>query len=117
MPIYEYACESCDHHFETMQSITAPPIAVCPSCGAEKVRKQISASGFVLKGSGWYLSDYARKDSQKPDHKSEAPTDQKPAPKADEKSAPKKEGASETAAPPPAPSPSQKTTAPASERG
>ncbi len=62
MPIYEYACEECGESFEELYlpgAAKQPP--VCPRCGAAQVRRKVSAAGFVLKGSGWYLTDYARK--------------------------------------------------------
>ena len=62
MPIYEYQCKKCGQ-FEHMQRITDPPLARCPSCRG-KVTKLISNSSFQLKGSGWYVTDYARKDSK-----------------------------------------------------
>ena len=61
MPIYEYACEHCGV-FEEMQRINDPPLAKCPKC-KRKVRRLISQTSFQLKGSGWYVTDYARKDS------------------------------------------------------
>lgn len=60
MPIYEYVCESCEHHFESMQRLSDPPPGECPACQGQGVRKLISAAGFQFKGSGWYLTDYAR---------------------------------------------------------
>lgn len=61
MPIYEYECPSCGK-FEAMQKITADPLTVCETCG-KPVRKLMSLSSFALKGSGWYVTDYARKDT------------------------------------------------------
>ena len=58
MPIYEYRCEHCGV-FEEMQRITDPPLSRCPKC-QRKVRRLISSTSFQLKGSGWYLTDYAR---------------------------------------------------------
>jgi putative FmdB family regulatory protein len=58
MPIYEYRCEHCGD-FEEMQRITDPPLSSCPRC-RRKVRRLISNTSFQLKGSGWYLTDYAR---------------------------------------------------------
>ena len=58
MPIYEYRCEHCGD-FEEMQRITDPPLARCPKC-RRKVRRLISNTSFQLKGSGWYMTDYAR---------------------------------------------------------
>jgi putative FmdB family regulatory protein len=60
VPIYEYQCTQCGEIFEAFQKITDEPIAQCKFCQA-KVEKLISHSSFQLKGSGWYLTDYARK--------------------------------------------------------
>ena len=59
MPIYEYECEKCNTTFEAMQSVAAKPLKKCTvlSCKG-KVHRLVSASGFILKGSGWYTSDY-----------------------------------------------------------
>ncbi|MBX3026450.1 zinc ribbon domain-containing protein [bacterium] len=59
MPIYEYRCEKCGD-FEVTQRITEDPLKKCPTC-RRKVRKLISNTSFQLKGSGWYITDYARK--------------------------------------------------------
>lgn len=58
MPIYEYACDACGQHHEIMQKISDQPLTHCPSCGGT-MRKMISNTSFVLKGSGWYKTDYA----------------------------------------------------------
>jgi putative FmdB family regulatory protein len=63
MPIYEYYCTDCSNEFETMQKFSDPPVEHCPSCSG-KVHKLISRSAFHLKGSGWYVTDYARKGNQ-----------------------------------------------------
>lgn len=60
MPIYEYRCEECEREIEVLQRIDEPPLAECPHCGGP-VRKLISAPAFQFKGSGWYVTDYARK--------------------------------------------------------
>ena len=60
MPIYEYSCEACGATFETMQRITEPPAETCDVCGAGPVHKLISQSTFILKGSGWYVTDYGK---------------------------------------------------------
>ena len=62
MPLYEYQCESCGHRFEVIQKFSDAPIEVCPKCGA-KVHKLISSPAIQFKGSGWYITDYAKKDS------------------------------------------------------
>ena len=58
MPIYEYRCEKCGD-FEQTQRISDPPLDRCPTC-RRKVRRLISNTSFQLKGSGWYVTDYAR---------------------------------------------------------
>ena len=60
MPIYEYKCQSCGQHIEVMQRMSDDPLTTCESCGGE-LKKQISAPAFQFKGSGWYVTDYARK--------------------------------------------------------
>ncbi|MFN8627288.1 MAG: zinc ribbon domain-containing protein [Candidatus Binatia bacterium] len=61
MPIYEYRCAKCGE-FEVFQRITDPALKRCPTCHA-KVSKLISSTSFQLKGSGWYITDYGRKES------------------------------------------------------
>ena len=60
MPIYEYKCTKCNEVFEVIQKISEKPLDKCPKCGSP-VEKIISNSSFVLKGSGWYVTDYANK--------------------------------------------------------
>jgi putative FmdB family regulatory protein len=60
MPLYEYECESCQKRFERIQKYSDPPVDTCPSCG-ERVRKLLSSPAIQFKGSGWYITDYARK--------------------------------------------------------
>ena len=62
MPIYEYACTQCGAIEEVLQKISDKPLVKCPQC-AGKLRKLISNSAFHLKGSGWYVTDYAKKPS------------------------------------------------------
>jgi putative FmdB family regulatory protein len=57
MPIYEYQCDSCGRQFEVMQRMTEPLLNTCEKCGGH-VRRLISQTSFVLKGSGWYVTDY-----------------------------------------------------------
>jgi putative FmdB family regulatory protein len=76
MPIYEYQCDSCDHKFEEIQRMSDDKLTICPECGEAALRKLISAAAFVLKGSGWYETDF--KDSgkkKKEDSKSESSGD------------------------------------------
>lgn len=58
MPIYEYRCESCKAELEKIQKISDPPLTECPQCGKASLVKLVSASGFRLKGSGWYETDF-----------------------------------------------------------
>jgi len=58
MPIYAYQCESCGHAKDVLQKISADPLSTCPACGAESFKKQLTAAGFQLKGSGWYCTDF-----------------------------------------------------------
>ena len=60
MPLYEYQCESCAHRFERIQKYSDPPIETCPSCGG-KVKKLLSSPAIQFKGSGFYITDYAKK--------------------------------------------------------
>jgi putative FmdB family regulatory protein len=93
MPIYEYECDKCGAVFEAMQGISAKPLKTCKGLGCDdkdngKVRRLVSASGFILKGSGWYTSEYpseARKQGWEKDSKQEKPDtpESKPAPTAE----------------------------------
>jgi putative FmdB family regulatory protein len=58
MPIYEYQCAACGHQHEALQKISADPLVQCPACNEPELKKQISAVGFRLKGSGWYETDF-----------------------------------------------------------
>lgn len=65
MPTYEYRCEACNYKFEAFQSMSAKPVSVCPKCKKRKVKKLISkGGGLIFKGSGFYLTDYARKSGE-----------------------------------------------------
>src|SRR5258706_9156612 len=70
MPVYEYVCEKCKHEFEAEQRISDDPIRTCPKCRARKVKRLISRTSFVLKGSGWYSDLYSspgtKKEADKP---------------------------------------------------
>lgn len=65
MPLYEYRCESCEHQFEVIQKFSDPHVSVCPKCGGGPVVKLISSPAFTFKGTGFYITDYARKDQGK----------------------------------------------------
>ena len=64
MPLYEYQCDSCQNRFEKIQkSYNDPPLETCPKCGKGPVRKLISSPAIQFKGTGWYITDYAKKSS------------------------------------------------------
>ncbi|MDE2617100.1 MAG: zinc ribbon domain-containing protein [Burkholderiales bacterium] len=58
MPIYAYKCESCGAAKDVLQKISDPALSDCPACGQPTFRKQVTAAGFQLKGSGWYATDF-----------------------------------------------------------
>ena len=58
MPIYAYRCERCGHAKDVLQKVSDPVLTVCPACGEPTFRKQVTAAGFQLKGSGWYVTDF-----------------------------------------------------------
>ena len=60
MPLYEYQCKKCRHRFEKIQKFSDKPIKKCPECGGP-VEQTISAPAVQFKGSGWYVTDYAKK--------------------------------------------------------
>ncbi len=82
MPIYEYQCQSCGHEHEALQKMSANPLTDCPSCTEPKLKKKISATGFRLKGNGWYETDFKNSskknvtsnDNAKPTDKNKAAT-------------------------------------------
>jgi putative FmdB family regulatory protein len=90
MPIYAYRCDHCGHAKDVLQKLSDPVLSTCPACGTAAFRKQVTAAGFQLKGSGWYVTDFrggngaAKADGAKPaDTKTETPqTGSTPAPAA-----------------------------------
>lgn len=58
MPIYAYKCESCGFAKDVLQKMSDTPLSDCPQCGAASFKKQLTAAGFQLKGSGWYVTDF-----------------------------------------------------------
>jgi putative FmdB family regulatory protein len=105
MPIYAYRCTDCGFEDEFLQKISEPPMTLCPSCGKEAFRKQLTAAGFQLKGSGWYATDFRNKGakpaasdesgSAKSDTKSQAKAETKSESKSETKSESKSESKSE----------------------
>ena len=64
MPIYEYACRTCTHRFETIQKAAEDPLRDCPECGEPALKKLLSAPVFRLKGGGWYETDFKTGDKR-----------------------------------------------------
>ena len=97
MPLYEYQCTKCKHRFEKIQKFSDPEVKKCPECGG-KVEKLLSATAVQFKGSGWYVTDYAKKGgtsakSESSESSSAASSDgtkSESKPKEDKKSAKKK---------------------------
>ncbi len=73
MPIYEYQCSNCHHQFDIMQKISDEPVKECPECHKDTAVKLVSAAGFQLKGSGWYVTDFKNKNTN-PNSKSNEST-------------------------------------------
>jgi putative FmdB family regulatory protein len=116
MPIYEYECDKCGVTFEAMQGISAKPFKTCNGLGCDdkdngKVRRIVSASGFILKGSGWYTSDYpseARKKGWEQEGKQSKGSDDAAPAQASDAKAPAADKKTKTE---PAPAPAKKSTA------
>ncbi len=75
MPTYEYQCQACNHCLEVFQKISDGRLSKCPECGKNTLQKQISASAFQLKGSGWYVTDFRNKEATKGDKPAETTTE------------------------------------------
>lgn len=87
MPLYEYQCKKCKHRFEKIQKFSDPPVKKCPECGGP-VEQLLSAPAVQFKGSGWYVTDYAKKGasgSSSASSSSEKDGGTKPAEKSDSK--------------------------------
>src|SRR6218665_3328658 len=81
MPIYAYRCGSCGHAKDVLQKLSDQPLTRCPACGAEAFAKQLTAAGFQLKSSGWYVTDFrggSKAPAKTDDAKADARTDAKP---------------------------------------
>ena len=101
MPIYEYQCIACEKITEAMQKFSDEPLTVCPECGGQ-LKKLISNTSFVLKGTGWYKTDYAGKDTasgkkRSEDKKTEKTADTKTGSKTEDTKKAKPETKKETA--------------------
>lgn len=79
MPIYAYRCEACGYDLEVLQKVDDAPLTQCPQCSEERLRKQLTAAGFRLKGSGWYETDFRGKKPDKDTNGESAATKKKEA--------------------------------------
>lgn len=112
MPIYAYKCESCGHAKDVLQKLSDPLLTDCPQCGAATFKKQLTAAGFQLKGSGWYVTDFRGGDSGAPTKDAVAPAASSDAPAASSPAAPKAD--STVAAPAPSAAAAPAASAPSS---
>ena len=116
MPIYAYRCTACGHAQDVLQKMSDPVLTVCPACSQTTYAKQLTAAGFQLKGSGWYVTDFRGGNTAAPKAADEgaavapATAGDKPAEKSAEKAADK---AAPPAAAAPAPSPALSPSTPA----
>ncbi|ASC90717.1 zinc ribbon domain-containing protein [Alcaligenes faecalis] len=66
MPIYAYKCSSCQYEKDVLQKMSDPVLEVCPECNQPTFTKQVTAAGFQLKGTGWYVTDFRNQGGSKP---------------------------------------------------
>jgi len=96
MPIYDYRCDACGHKEEHLQKVSEAPLSVCPACGKPEYRKQLSAAGFQLKGTGWYATDFKGGSKKPAEKKTDTKSDTKSDTKGDTKSDSKTDSKPET---------------------
>ena len=119
MPIYAYKCESCGHAKDVLQKMSDAPLVDCPACAAPAFKKQLTAAGFQLKGSGWYVTDFRdgkgggdkAKDGEKA--KESGSSEKSEAPASSGSDSATKPAKTETATPAPTPAPVAASPAPA----
>jgi putative FmdB family regulatory protein len=92
MPIYEYRCGECGHQDEHLQKVAEKPLSKCPACGKKAYKKQLSAAGFQLKGSGWYATDFKSAGKKPAEKKADLKGDTKTEAKTETKTEAKPEG-------------------------
>jgi putative FmdB family regulatory protein len=114
MPIYAYRCTSCGHAQDVLQKMSDPVLTVCPACGAASYAKQVTAAGFQLKGSGWYVTDF--RGGSKPEGDA-AKTGDKPGGKPADTATPAAPAADAKPAAAPAPAPAAASPAPSPASG
>jgi putative FmdB family regulatory protein len=123
MPIYAYRCSNCGHAQDALQKLSDPVLTVCPACGQPTYVKQVTAAGFQLKGSGWYVTDFrgdgkpgkaaeSGDGDKAPDKGAEKPAEAKAADSASKSDVKNGAKPAESAAAPPAPAPAAASPAP-----
>jgi putative FmdB family regulatory protein len=105
MPIYAYKCESCGHSKDVLQKMSDAPLTDCPQCGAATFKKQLTAAGFQLKGSGWYVTDFRGGDQAKGTESASAEKTGVPGSSGTDTAAKPAKSESTASAPAPAPAP------------
>jgi putative FmdB family regulatory protein len=107
MPIYEYQCRKCNAHVEVLQKITDKPLVKCRKCGG-RLEKQWSSTSFQLKGTGWYVTDYAAKKAETKEDSKKVDTEAKKTDTKEEKGAKSESASTVDKATPKETSPSKK---------
>lgn len=116
MPIYAYKCDACGHAKDVLQKMSDPQLTDCPSCGQATFKKQLTAAGFQLKGTGWYVTDFREGSGKNIAPAVDAKSGDSPAPSTDSvasASEGKSADAASPATPAPAPAPVASTSTPA----
>ena len=114
MPIYAYKCDACGHAKDVLQKMSDPQLTDCPACGQSTFKKQLTAAGFQLKGTGWYVTDFREGGGKNSVPAADAKSGDSPAPSAGSVVASTSESKSaDTASRAPAPAVAAATSAPA----
>jgi putative FmdB family regulatory protein len=103
MPLYEYECQACGERFETIRKFSDPPLEICARCGKGPVTRLLSSPAIQFKGSGWYITDYAKQGSGSSPESGKSDKSQTPAETSDKTAATKTESSKTDSAAKPAP--------------
>ena len=113
MPIYAYKCDACGLAKDILQKMSDPQLTDCPSCGQATFKKQLTAAGFQLKGTGWYVTDFREGGGKNSAPAADAKSEDSPAPSEGSVASISESKSTDTASPAPAPTVAAKTSAPA----
>lgn len=111
MPIYEFECASCGHRFDRLQKLSDEDPTICPSCGAQQLKRRVSAPSFRLAGSGWYETDFKKEGDKKRNLAESSADSGSTKPESSEKAAAPAAAAPVAATPAPSPSGSSGSSA------